>query len=220
LDVAYAYVAKFAANSSYVDSNGYQMSRISEYPSAIIFNITRLPGVKISACDAIIEVYGVHITTNTGKTENYAYIVGTNYSSSFSPKTELSGFIKDAYALIDRSVYLTTKGDFNFNWTDNSSILSHKVGSIGLYTSLNSTLGLWSAGKPNDITISVERLGYLTFSRERVSIYKDIETKTTTTTELNSFNDGFLHNTLVPTINLKETNLFEPVKASQYAPIS
>jgi len=219
-DVAYAYVGKCTNHTSYTDSNGNLMSRVSQYPSAVMFNITRLPGVKIASCEAVIEVYGVHITTDTGKVENHAYIVGTNYSSSFSPDSELTSFFPYIGDLIDRSVYRSgVIGDLYFNWTDNTSILSRKVGSVGCYSSLNSTLGLWSAGKPNEISVTVNRIGYLTISNGSVSVYKDAATtNTATTAQLGNYEDGFLHNTLVPAAKLPQTNLFEPTATNQLIP--
>jgi hypothetical protein len=217
-DVAYAYVGKFTGNTSYGDSNGL-MSLVSQYPSTVIFNITRVPGVQIASCDAVIEVYGVHITTDNGEKENFVYIVGTNYSSSFSPDSELPSFVKHIDDIIDKSGYSGVKGDFNFNWTDNTSILSHKVGSAGLYSSLNSTLGLWHAGKPNDISVTVNRIGYVTTSNGAVSVYKDTATtKTATAVQLSNYEDGFLRNTLVPATKLPQTNLFEPTPTNQRIP--
>ena len=220
-DVAYAYVAKFTANATYNDSNSHLMSLVSQYPSVVVFNITRLPGVKIASCDAVIEVYGVHITTNTGEAENYAYIVGTNFSSTFSPSSELHDFIPHIHDIINQSAYSGgIKGDLYFNWSDNTSILSHRVGSMGLYSTLNSTLGLWSAGRPNEISVTVNRIGYITTSNGSVSVYKDESTNTATATQHGNYEDGFLHNTLVPAAKLSQTNLFEPTQTNQHIPTS
>lgn len=207
--IAYAYVGKCTANTSYIDSNGL-MSLYSQYPSAVVFNITRVPGVQITSCEAEIEVYGVHIVTDTGTVENHAYFIGTNYTSSFSV-SKLSSFVQHINDLVDRSVYSEVKGDFGFNWPDNTSILSHTVGSVGCYSSLNSTLGLWSAGKPNDISVTVDRIGYITTSDGSVSVYKDVTTNNTAaSTQLGNYGDGFLHNTLVPAARLPQTDLFSP----------
>jgi len=218
-DVPYAYVGKCTNYTSYTDSNGYLMSRVSQYPSAVVFNITRLPGVKIASCDTVIEVYGVHIATDTGIAEHHAYIVGTNYSSSFSPSSELSSFLAHVDDLIDKTVYSDTKGDLYFNWTDNTSILTHTVGSVCCYSSLNSTLGLWSAGKPNAIVVTVDRIGYITMTNGSVSVYKDAATNNTATmVQLDNYEDGFLHNTLVPAAKLPQTTLFDPTATIKLVP--
>lgn len=217
-DVVYAYVGKCPANASYSDSNDHLMSLISQYPSAIVFNITRVPGVQISSCDAVIEVYGIHISTNTGKVENVAYIVGTNYNSSFSPSSELPSFLPHIDDLIDKTIYSTVKGDLNFNWTDNTSILSSKVGSAFCYSNLNSSLGLWNAGTPNAISVSVDRIGYITLNNGSVSVYKDTTTKTAAMAQLGNYEDSFLHNTLVPAEKLPQTNLFNPTPTNQSIP--
>jgi hypothetical protein len=219
LNVAYAYVGKCTANTSYTDSNGRLMSLVSQYPSAVVFNITRLSGVRFPSCEAIIEVYGVHIATDTGKVEHHAYIVGTNYSASFSPDSELPSFLPHINNLIDKTVYITVKGDLCFNWTDNTSILSHTVGSACCYSNFNSTLGLWKSGKPNAIIVTVDRIGYITMDNSSISIYKhSTTTNTTTVVQLGNYEDGFLHNTIVPAAKLQQATLFEPAAANQLTP--
>ena len=116
----------------YTDSNGNLMSLESQYPSAVVFNITRIPGIQIAACDAVIEVYGVQIVANTGEAENHGYFIGTNYNSSFSG-SELSALEVPVTNLADPNVYNEVRGNFCFNWTENTSIFSHSVGSVGCY---------------------------------------------------------------------------------------
>ena len=209
LSVAYAYVGKFTGNASYHDFNGTLMSIISQYPSEVVLNTTRAPGVKIQACEAEIEVYGVQMTTDTGLVENHAYFVGTNYNSSFSA-SELSSLVPHISDLVDREIYSQTSGDFNFNWTDNSCILSHSVGSVGAYSNANSSLGLWSSGKPHTISVSVHRIGYITINDGSVSIYKDQLTNETAKAILSNYGDGFIQNSLIPADRLSQTDLFHP----------
>ena len=194
------------------------MSLVSQYPSIVVFNITRVPGVKITACEAVIEVYGVHITTDKGEVENLGYIVGTNCSSDFFPSSELPSFLPHINDLIDKRIYSTVKGDLCFNWTDNTSILSRKVGSVCCYSTQNSSLGLWSAGKPNEISVTVNRIGYITLNNGSVSIYKDAVINTATIVQLSNQDDGFLHNSLVPAAEMPQTNLFDPTAKSATRP--
>ena len=208
LDVAYAYVGEFTVNASYTDSNGFLMSRISQYPSTIVLNITRVPGVKIASCDAVIEVYRVQISTDTGIVENHVYNVGTNYSSFSEP--ELLSFIPHVNDLIKPSEYMSAKGGMYLNWTENQSILTPSIGSATIYSTLNSTSGLWSVGKPNEIFVTVDRIGYITMNDGLISAYKDAATKTATTAKLDNYENGFLHNTLVPAAELPQTTLFDP----------
>ena len=46
LDVAYAYIGPAPLNSSYIANNGANMSIVSQYPSVLELNITRLPESK------------------------------------------------------------------------------------------------------------------------------------------------------------------------------
>ncbi|MGD0645862.1 MAG: hypothetical protein ABSA75_13230 [Candidatus Bathyarchaeia archaeon] len=210
LHIAYSYVGKYTGNASYTDSAFGQMYLVSQYPSAVVLNITRIPGIQVASCEAEIEVYGVHIATNTGQVENHAYFVGTNYNSSFSG-SELSYLDPHINDIVDKSIYSEVTGNFDFNWTANTSILTHRIGSAGSYSSILSNLGLWSAGKPNSISVSVYRIGYMTISSGSVSVYKDATNNTITTVRLGKYGDGFLYNTLVPATKLPQTDLFNPI---------
>ncbi len=118
LDVAYAYIGPAPLNSSYIANNGANMSIVSQYPSVVELNITRLPGVQIPSCDAVLEIYNVQITTNTGLVENNPYFVGTNYSPSFS-SSELSTLFAHADDLTPPQNFSTPlRGNFEFNMTE------------------------------------------------------------------------------------------------------
>jgi hypothetical protein len=210
MDIAYSYVGPSPLNASYAADNGARMSPASLNPSTIVFNITRLPGVKIYSCDAIIEFYDVKITLNTGLTEKTCYFIGTNYKASFSNDELLTLFehIND----ITDSRYYAVIGDFEFNMTDNKSHISTPVGSYGCYSTGYSAPGLWTAGKPNTISVTVQRIGYITMSEGVVSIYKDQPTSNAKAmVQLSTHQDGFLHNKIVPTAELPQTDLFHPI---------
>ena len=122
-------------------------------------------------------------------------------------------------SLIDRSVYMGgLKGDLYFNWTDNTSILSQNVGSISFYSSVNASVGLWDNGKPNAISITVDRIGYVTTSNGSVSVYKDEATKRATAAQLSDYEDGFLYNNVVSAAKLSEANLFDAIPMNQRVP--
>lgn len=210
LKIDYTYVGKCNLNASYKDSKGYNMSLVSKYPSAIVFNITRMPGAQIASCDAEIEVYGIQILADTGTVENHAYFIGTNYDPSFSA-TELSAFVTHINDLVDRRVYSPARGNFNFNWTINTSILSPSVGSIGCYLSEPSKAGLWSGGKPNSISVAMHRLGYITMTNGEVSVYVEGTNQgPTAAAQLTKYGDAFLQNNLVPASKLPQIDLFHP----------
>ncbi len=216
IDIAYAYVGQ--CSNSYIDSNGKQMSLISQYPTSIVFNVTRLPGVLVQSCDAIVEVYKVQIATEKGETEDYAYTIGTNYNESYDGKG-LSAMVQRANDLVDTGSCLGIKGDIRFHWTDNESILSHTVGSICYYTTFNSSRGLWREGTPDQISITVNRIGYITIGNNAVTIYKDSDTsKTTSIVNLAPYNDGFICNKVVSPEKLPQTNLFSPISQEERMP--
>jgi hypothetical protein len=218
IEIPYAYAGHFTTNGSYTDSNGNLMCLESQYPTAVVLNITRLPGTQIAACDAEIEVYGVQIVANTGETENHGYFVGTNYNSSFSGY-ELSALEVPITSLADPNVYNEIRGNFCFNWTDSTSILSHSIGSVGCYANGPTSAGLWSSGKPNAVSVTIHRIGYITMKDGLVSVYKDASiSNIAASAQLSSYGDGLICNTLVNLANSPMTDLFHPTAANKIYP--
>jgi hypothetical protein len=216
IDIAYAYVGQHSNLS--IDSNGKQMFRLSQYPSSLVLNITRLPGVLAPSCDAIIEVYNVEIATEKGESEDYAYIIGTNYNESYSGEG-LPTMIQSAHTLLDSDKYLGLKGDAHFRWKDNESKLSHPIGSICYFTTVNSSLGLWREGVPNQLSITISRIGYVTIGNNTTTIYKDADTtKTTNSVNLTPYNNGFICNNAISPEKLSQTDLFSPIAANEITP--
>jgi hypothetical protein len=211
LDIAYAYVGQGPINASYTETNGAKMSIVSQYPSTVQLNVTRLPGVQLSSCDAVIEFYNVKVMSNTGLAENIPYFIGTNYNASFS-NADLSTLFAKVNDLIDPQDFSTAlRGDFEFNMTDNASILSVPIGSIGCYSTRPSELGLWSAGNPQSISVAVQRIGYITMNNGSVYLYKEQPEKVASaSSQLSNYGNGFLHNNVVPTDKLPQTDLFHP----------
>lgn len=211
LNVAYAYVGEGPANDSYVAANEALMSPKSRYPSAVEFNVTRIPGTQIESCDAVIDFYSVQIATDTGVLEKNCYFIGTNYDPSFS-KAQLTTLFEHVNDVVSpKDLTTPIRGNFEFNMTENTSILSTAVGSSGVYTTGSSSLGLWRTGEPNVVSVTVQRIGYLTIDNDSVSLYKDPSSRApTATAQLSSHEDGFLHNTLVPANKLSQTDLFHP----------
>jgi hypothetical protein len=216
VNIAYAYVANH--EGSYYDSaTRFNMSTISQYPTEVIFNITRTPDFQTPSCDAIVEVYGVHFVTEKGLSEDYAYLVGTNCNPQYLG-LDLTNFTFAASKLIDRSVYLGIKGDIRFHWLANTSVLSETVGSICSYSNVNSSLGLWTDGKPSQISINVERLGYATVNNGIVSIYKDQEPINTVSASLSNYGDGFIINNVLPASSLTNATVWDPIPIQDRMP--
>jgi hypothetical protein len=128
-------------------------------------------GVQVASCDGEIEVYKIKVTTDTNLTENFCYTIGTNYNPSFSPQ--------ELKALLDQTLDLkgfnniVTMGGFKFNMVDNKFILCIPIGSMGAYSSGLSGEGLWCAGTPNTISVTVQRIGYVTINNGSVTLHRD-----------------------------------------------
>jgi hypothetical protein len=186
------------------------MFPVSKYPSSIVLNVTRLTGVQIASCDAEMEVYNIKIATSTGLIENNCYFIGTNYNPSFT-SSELSSLVAHVRDLLASYNFAGFTGNFEFNWTGNTSILSKIVGSANCYSTLQSSTGLWSAGNPNSISVAVCRIGYITINNNSAAIYKEQSDNNAVTTEqLNPYGNGLLYNSLVPADKLSTTDLFHP----------
>lgn len=212
LDIAYAFVGQGPPNASYTDNDGRVMSPASQYPSAVYLNVTRLPKASTGLCDAIIELFVVKISSDKGSIENYAYFDGTNIKSSFSDD-ELTELTNHVYDLIDLDAVDGVSGNFCFNWTTAQSILSQKIGSYGSYNNYKTGLGLWSAGQPDAISITIYRLGYVTMTNGAISVYSDkAASNALTQIQLQTYSDGFLNNKVVATNKLSQIDLFHPVE--------
>jgi hypothetical protein len=211
LSIAYAYVGEIPPNSSYISKEGTNMSIVSQYASSVILKSTRLPGVQVVGCDAEIEIYNIQVVTDTNQSEKFSgYFVGTNYNPSFS-NHDLGTMLDNVKKLTDWS-HAVNFGSFKFNMTNNESVLSGSIGSIGMYTSLPSNQGLWSAGKPNTISVTVQRAGYLTISSGTISLHKDASNNSVTAmANLSNYGTGFLYNDLVPESKLQTIDLFHPI---------
>lgn len=215
--IAYAYVGSLPPDkASYVDPiTNLTMVHTSKYPSAVFLDFTPIPSMT-SSCDAVIAVYGVKIVADTGPTEYYGWSAGTaNYSvftqDDFATITSYRG------DLVYHSTYRSRGGTFCYNWTADRSILSHTIGSVGMYTT-NSTFtqqnrfDLSSAGIPNAISVEVYRIGYITMNNGSVTIHEDDvkDNKPIANAQLSKYEGGFIYNNIVPTEQLPQIDLFHP----------
>ena len=211
LQTAYAYVGKGPENDTTNNQAGNLLMPVSEYPSTIIFNITK-PVIQDANCDAVLEVYKVRIATDKGLAENFIYFVGTNSNPAFSEE-QLDTLTAGIYNLFDINTIDAVRGNFQFNWTGAESVLSAQVGSYGIYTDYIHGLGLWTEGQPNAISVSIHRLGNVETSNGAISVQPDatgIERQSVT--QLAACNNAFLTNTIVPNDKLSQVNAFEPIK--------
>lgn len=210
LSIVYAYVGEIFNHTSYIGDNGVNMSIVNKYAFSVILNSTRLPGVQFTSCDGEIEVYKIQVTTNTNLSESVFYWIGTNYDPSFPPQ-ELVTLGKQVINLTGVGG-IVTMGGFPFNMTDNESLLSIPIGSYGAYSSGRSGEGLWSAGTPNTISVTVQRIGYVTINNGSVTLHRDtLNEVAAVTANLSNYGNGFLYNDLVPESKLQTIDLFHPI---------
>lgn len=209
IDIAYAFVGEgpYEAPHSHFDEVLHYPK--SQYPSAVYLNVTLDSNAENMSCDAVIEVYLIQISSDKGSTENYAWFEGTNYKASFSD-SELTSLTEHVYDLIDLNAVSGVRGHFRFNWTDNKSILGGKIGSFGSYSSSPSGLGLWSAGKPNTISITVHRIGRVTLDDDSILVRVDT-TNAKSKFQLEKYEEGFISNKILPVDNLSQIDLFQPL---------
>lgn len=210
LNLVYAYVGEGPENDSFTDSEGNTLPAVSQYPSAVYFNVTRSFAENMD-CDAIIEVYAVKLASNKGPCENFIYFAGTNFKQSFS-ETELQILTEGIYNLFDINYVDAVTGNFYFNLTVNDSFLSAKIGSAGVYTNYLNGQGLWSEGRPNSLSITFNRIGYVTINNEVISLHLDASVNNRTMVQLQNHNDGFLKNEIIPIDELSQRNQFQPIK--------
>ena len=213
--IAYAYVgpAPSSGVSTYFDqATNTTMRLVSQYPSVVRLNISCVPNAQIAGCDAVVEVYGIKIASDKGPAEYRAYFMGTNYNPSLS-NASLSTLIQHVPDLYDVSLYSNLAGNFKFSWDDHTSFLTNTLGSITSYTSADSSaLGLFSAGKPNAVSVTVYRIGYITITNGSVTVFEDPSNTTPADmVQLGNYESGFLHNGLVPSAQLPQENLFQPI---------
>ena len=211
LQTAYAYVGKGPENETATGEAGNLLMPVSEYPSTIIFNVTK-PTAQDAKSDAILEVYNVSVATDKGLAEHFIYFIGTNTNPSFSEQ-ELDALTAGIYNLFDVNKVDAVRGNFQFNWTEGESVLSAQVGSYGIYTDYIHGLGLWTEGQPNAISVSVHRLGNVVTTNGVISVQPDMTgIQRQTITQLAPGNHTFLINTIVPNDKLSQVNAFEPIK--------
>ena len=209
LDASYAYVGKGNPNDTVIDSQGNLLHPISQYPSAVYFNVTR-PTVENLECDAILEVFNITILSDKGPAEHFVFFTGTSYNPAFSD-AELDVLTRRIYDLFDLDTVDGVSGMFYPNWTDDESFLSAKVGSYGTYTDYKNDFGLWNEGKPDTISVTFHRIGYVTTTNGTFSVKPDvISVNYKNQVQLQEHNEGFFKNEILPMDELSENNRFQP----------
>jgi hypothetical protein len=206
--VTYAYVGP---RTNYFSAPGLLPNQTlsgSLYPSLVCFNVTFISNATVAACDGAIEVYRVQVTADTGASESYTFTVGTNFTPNFNPQS-LSMQRENIETLMGAPMINGGSGYFTTNLTLGSSIPFIRVGSLGHYQSGSGGLGFWSNGPPNNITVTVYRLGCVLLTGFSGSNYFWNSQVPATQVQLAKYGDGFLFNVVVPQNQLPE-DLFNP----------
>jgi hypothetical protein len=117
------------------------------YPAEILLNLTYLAPPKNVPFDAVFEGFLVTLTADTGTTASLVGYLGTNLNPSFSNLP----FFPPSPSGPQRSIY------FSFNLTANESVRSLRIFDGGSFGSGSGSLGLWTNGPPNTITVTIQR---------------------------------------------------------------
>ena len=131
------------------------------YPVTIVFNLTYLGNPANEPFDEKFEGYLVTLSADTGVTASYIGWFGTNLNQSCSSLPS-GGFTGGSPSGPPQHV------SFKFNLTLNQSFLS-SLSDAGSYGSSPGSLGLWSNGAPNGITVTVQKTGWVTIDGESTS---------------------------------------------------
>jgi hypothetical protein len=206
IQVTYAYIGQRTDQASLPNPIQSQTSinslnAVSLSPSLICLNAKYISNATTIGYDAAIEVYQIQLITDTGVTESYVYTVGTNINPAFNAN-QLSTLRPYIERLTQGSVTNAISGYFNSNLTIGNSITGIRVGSAGTYQSDSSGLGFWSAGQPNNATLSVHRLGCILLNGTSTPTYYLSRQATTTQLQLSKYSNGLLYNTVVPQMRL------------------
>jgi hypothetical protein len=122
------------------------------YPAFAVLNLTYLGNPQNEPWDLKFEGYLVNYTADTGVKEVYLGWFGTNYNPSSSyPPMAFPGSPKGP----------PQSESFHFNLTMGHLVQGQTPNSVS-YGSGNSSLGLWSNGTPNTITVTIQRAGWVT----------------------------------------------------------
>ena len=212
--IVYAYAGERTSYNSITGEYGNRMDAVTQYPSVVILNTTLLGKSQPNYCDAFIELYRIQVKTDTNQTEVFFYTVGTNNKPSFSP-SELVSLLQGATNFTVKEGGIVGFSNFNFNMTENSSVLSSPFGSRGAYISMPGGDGLWQKGTPNTITVTAQRIAVLTISNGTITAQQDVaDTAPKTSVNLDHFGTGFLYNQIVPASTLESIDLFYPIQNS------
>jgi len=201
-----------------------QNSSTEQCATSVLLNVTFAPSAPTPQVHVEAEYYNIQITTDTGLSENHTYFAETNLNGAGS-QADFTEFSAQTGLFIITFQGSTTQGELHIDWPKGMSTLTMSIGSIGTVSGeygspIFSRDGLWEAGPPNQINVTVYRVGYATMTNGTVALYEDAtDDVSRTQVQLSRYGHGFLYNDLVPANQLPQTNFFHPLQ-DQPAPNS
>jgi hypothetical protein len=169
-ELTYAFTGRTNATGEGHDHFGWGIETYPSdyYPVTAILNLTYRGNPENEDYDVICEGYMLNFTADTGAFVSVLGWLGTNYNIScksppMPPRDSPWGHFSRMY--------------FRFNMSTGDKIFLRATDG-GTFSSVNGTLGLWSNGTPNMITVTVQRAGWLTFRGNETSnvINPDVNT--------------------------------------------
>jgi hypothetical protein len=220
LDIPYAYFeagngslkARYGSNGTMLEPSP-SMTDTEYYRSMVVFNYTYNVNLKEEADDRA-EYYQVEIASDKALIMNTTYCLGT-YGTFIT-----EDFLKPDNFYFNRS-----------DWFDTSAVEGNDIGRGGVYSPHNITFtsklmpegraGEGTTGRSGTstmkskileasiLTITIRRLGWITFSANSTTAIRSNEVIAQVTLE--KFSNGFLYNNFIPSGKLSQIDLANPV---------
>jgi hypothetical protein len=148
-----------SSNGESHDHFGVENYPMNLYPPYAWLSLTYLGNPQNEPWDLKFEGYLINYTADTGVQEAYLGWVGTNYNASYDV---MPNPFPGSLAVPPQSV------EAHLNETEGNK-LQIKVPNTISFSNKNSGLGLWSNGAPNDITVTLQRVGWVTVNEGKIT---------------------------------------------------
>jgi hypothetical protein len=151
------------------------------------------------------------LISDTGTVENYLYSMGTSYNAAFSDFNAVTRAIDSKISdFVNTGAINGGESYFAVNMTSGQSIVGTAVGSLGSYTNKPDGLGLWSLRQPNNITMSVRRLGSITLNGTSV-LATTASPSNVSSVQLEKYGSGFIASNAVAENGMTQIDPFRPL---------
>jgi hypothetical protein len=159
-DLSYVYVGPTNSTGAGHDHFGFNITTYPQnyYPAEIILKLTYTGNLGIQPYDAVFEGFLVTLSADTGTTASYVGYFGTNLNPSFSDLPHFPPSISGPR----QSIY------FGFNLTTDR-VANLRMSDGGSFGSSPGSMGLWSNGTPNSVSVTVQRAGWVTVNGQSLT---------------------------------------------------